>query len=41
MYGSTVNGLSVTGNSDLDLTIIYNDFSYDHSRVLRIFSQEI
>jgi hypothetical protein len=26
MYGSTVNGLCLKDNSDLDLTIIINDF---------------
>ena len=34
IYGSTVNGLCVKGSSDLDLTLIINDFVVDHGEIL-------
>lgn len=33
-YGSTVNGLALRGNSDLDITILINDLTIDHNVVL-------
>ena len=34
MYGSCVNGLCSRQSSDLDLTIIYDDFKYNHEEFL-------
>ena len=34
MYGSCVNGLCSRQSSDLDLTIIYDDFEYNHEEFL-------
>jgi len=34
MYGSTVNGLALRGNSDLDVTILINDLTCNHEEVL-------
>ena len=34
-YGSTVNGLSHNSDSDLDLTILIEDFEISHEVILR------
>jgi len=34
MYGSTVNGLALRGNSDLDITILVDNFDINHNLVL-------
>jgi hypothetical protein len=34
-YGSTVNGLSHNSDSDLDLTILIDDFEISHEVILR------
>ncbi|CDW86797.1 UNKNOWN [Stylonychia lemnae] len=41
MYGSTVNGLCVTGSSDLDLTVIVNGLEVNHSDILKRIQRQI
>ena len=41
IYGSTVNSLAQQADSDLDLTLLIDDFVVNHELVLRLIQQEL
>ena len=41
IYGSTVNSLATNHDSDLDLTLLVQDFSLNHELVLQVIGMEL